>query len=485
MFKTRTRPCRFFNLSFLLLWSLIFNGHFVFAAPAVAVGPSQNSAKKAGVRVARPEYPGGLSTVNQKGVRAFSLPMPGISDEQHESFTIGNSIFRSNWIQAPASVKSLQGLGPLFNSRSCGGCHHQDGRGAPPKDSEDADFSGLLFRISVPDEKNPEVMTDVPGYGDQIQPQGILNVPGEGTPRVAYKDLPGKFPDGETFTLLSPTYRVENPAYGELPKNLRISPRVAPQVIGLGLLEAIPESALLANADPEDRDSDGVSGRPNWLGPKGTAPLGRFGWKANQPSLEAQDAGALLGDMGVTSPLHKNAECRQGQTACQKAFSLKDTEISLLDLKRLTDYMKLLAVPKRREFSDPEVILGDKVFRQVQCHVCHVPSFQTGSDPEFKVLSNQWIYPYTDLLLHDMGEALADNRPDHQASGREWRTPPLWGIGLLPEVSRHQRLLHDGRARGVKEAILWHGGEAENAKNEFMKLPRAEREALIKFVNSL
>ncbi len=468
------------------LVAIYLGGLVAFLLVSVASTSSQVVASTSSqpMSIANAEYPGGQGTVTQVGGRAFSLPALGITDEQHKAFTVGNSIFRTNWVQAPASVTTLQGLGPLFNTRSCGSCHQQDGRGSPPRSERD-EFVGLLLRISVPDAKDPLRMIDVPGYGDQIQSQSILGVPAEGTPRVSYKEITGKFSDGETFTLLSPTYTIENLAYGDLPKNLRISPRLAQQLVGLGLLDTIPEAALLANADPEDRDSNGISGRPNWLGPNGTAPLGRFGWKANKPSVLEQDAAALLGDMGITTPLHKNQECREGQVACQKAFSLKDTEMSMQDLLRLTAYMKLLGVPKRRGFLDPEVLQGEKVFHQIQCNQCHTPSFKTGVDPEFSVLSNQWIFPYTDLLLHDMGQGLADDRPDHQASGREWRTAPLWGIGLVHDVSRHDRLLHDGRARGVKEAILWHDGEAKSAKEEFIKLPKKDREALIKFVNSL
>ncbi len=434
-------------------------------------------------RAADPNLPGGGATVKVSGVRAFSLPAPGISEEEHLAFIVGNSIFRTNWVQAPSSVSTLQGLGPLFNTRSCASCHQQDGRGRPPEGDEE--FVGLLLRISVPSAKDPNVMEDVPNYGDQIQSLALDGIPPEATPKVHYTEVSGKFSDGEIYTLAQPHYSLENPQYGELPKDLRISPRVGPQMIGLGLIEAIPEAKILELADPDDRNEDGVSGRPNWLMSNGKKAIGRLGWKANKPSLLEQGAGALLGDLGITSPLHPEQNCMKNQAACRKAFAIEKNEISMQDLQRLTTYMKLLAVPQRRDIEDPEVVRGERLFNQINCQSCHHQKFQTGVDPDFKVLSQQWIYPYTDLLLHDMGEGLADNRPDGEASGQEWKTPPLWGIGLIPDVNRHQRLLHDGRARGVQEAILWHGGEGQAAKEKFIALKRSERAALVKFVNSL
>jgi CxxC motif-containing protein (DUF1111 family) len=258
-------------------------------------------------------------------------------------------------------------------------------------------------------------------------------------------------------------------------------------MIGLGLLEAVPEETILALADPADEDGDGVSGRPNyvWDASGGRMALGRFGWKANQPSLYQQTAAAFLGDIGITTDLFDQQDCMAGQTECLDSPDGGNPEITGDDLAKVVLYASSLAVPAMRGAVDPQVILGEKVFLEAGCASCHTPSLATGVHPDIPALSNQTIYPYTDLLLHDMGEGLADGRPDFEASGSEWRTPPLWGIGLIETVNGHAYLLHDGRARGLAEAILWHGGEAEAARDYFIELPADLREALLRFLEAL
>lgn len=433
--------------------------------------------------------PGGDTTNTfMLGGNAFIRPAENLEDAHQQAFYAGNSLFNMPWVEAPASTTRRDGLGPLFNARSCAACHFRDGRGAPPEGDEA--FLGLLVRLSVPGLDPFGGPLPDPNYGGQLQPFAITGVPAEANPRVTYTEIPGTYDDGEPYTLLAPVYTFEELAHGPLHPDVMTSPRVAPPVIGLGLLEAIPDDRLHALADPDDGDGDGVSGRINrvWDVEAGALRVGRFGWKADQPSVRQQTAGALLGDMGITSPVFRERDCAAPQADCLAAMhggADADTpEIEAADFDKLVLYTRLLAVPIRRDHGAAEVEHGQVLFHEAGCVDCHVPSHVTGEHPLPEV-TGQRIWPYTDLLLHDMGDGLADGRPVFDADGREWRTPPLWGIGLYEAVNGHQRLLHDGRARGVAEAILWHGGEAEAAREAFRKLPAADRAALVRFVESL
>jgi CxxC motif-containing protein (DUF1111 family) len=312
-------------------------------------------------------------------------------------------------------------------------------------------------------------------------------VPGEGLIHIRYEEVRGEFADGTTYSLRKPTYSLSGLAYGELPPEVMLSPRVAPQMIGMGLLEAIPEDTLLDLADPNDRNGDGVSGRPNyvWDAYNNRMALGRFGWKANQPNVIQQVAGAFAGDMGITTNLFPHVSCANPQTECQSALTGGEPEIADDDFLKVVLYASSLAVPARRNWEDETILQGKELFSNAGCTSCHVPTVKTGVHPTIPSLSHQTIHPYTDLLLHDMGEGLADGRPDFQATGSEWRTPPLWGIGLIETVNGHTYFLHDGRARSLLEAILWHGGEAEGAKEFVLQMTQAERDALIAFLESL
>ena len=278
-----------------------------------------------------------------------------------------------------------------------------------------------------------------------------------------------------------------NLGYGPLAKDVMMSPRVAPTMIGLGLLEAVPEETLQALAGRQKTQGDGVAGRINFVWDetaRKTVP-GRYGWKAEQPTVLQQTAGAFVGDMGITSSLmpEENHTARQG--ICARQPSGGHPEVSDKILNDVVIYSRTLAVPARRHWTDPAVLRGKALFGQAGCAACHVPSLQTGDCLDLPELSNQTIRPYTDLLLHDLGEGLTDNRPVFEASGRDWRTPPLWGIGLVSKVNGHTFFLHDGRARNLTEAILWHGGTAEAAREEFRGFSQTERDALIAFLDSL
>jgi CxxC motif-containing protein (DUF1111 family) len=265
-----------------------------------------------------------------------------------------------------------------------------------------------------------------------------------------------------------------------------MSPRIAPQLPGVGLLEVVPEGDIMALADADDRDGDGISGRPNlvWDFLANEVRLGRFGWKANVPTLLQQNASAFLGDIGITSSPFSDTNCTSVEIACLEAPNGGSPEVDDLKLDRVTFYTQTLAVPARRSVEDPMVTAGEDLFTEIGCTSCHVASLNTGTS-DVPELSNQLIHAYTDLLLHDMGPGLADGRPDFEASGKEWRTPPLWGIGLIETVNGHTRLLHDGRARTIEEAILWHAGEAEAARARFTSLTLDQVEALLAFLESL
>ncbi len=428
---------------------------------------------------------GGRATVFDFTRDAFSLPAPNLSESHRTQFFVGNSFFNQNWVSAPASASGRDGLGPLFNARSCSGCHFKDGRGRPPEPGEP--MRSMLMRISIEGEGPHGAPLPDPVYGTQLQGSALPGAPREADIYVTYEAISGAFPDGEPYELLHPTYRVEALGYGPTADTLHLSPRVAPFIIGLGLLEAIPESSLLALADPEDANGDGISGRTNlvWDHGRQVPRIGRFGWKAEQPSVRQQSAAAFLGDMGLTSSLFASENHSEGQLAALRLPSGGNPEVSDQALSSVTLYAQTLAVPARRNLDAPDVLAGEALFQRIGCASCHVPTLQTGTHPDVPELSGQTIHPYTDLLLHDMGEALSDGRKTFAARGNEWRTPPLWGIGLVAKVNGHTFFLHDGRARNLQEAVLWHGGEAEHARSSYENLARAQRSALLAFLHSL
>lgn len=417
------------------------------------------------------------------GSNAFLRPATNLDDAHETEFYSGNSFFNQGWVEAPASTASRDGLGPLFNATSCSGCHLRDGRAAPPEDGQ-APFVGLLLRLSVP---GSEVGLPDAVYGGQLQDQGTPGVLPEALPEITITELPGAYPDGTPYSLGAPTYTLGDMAYGPVQADLLVSPRVAPHMIGLGLLEAISEDRLAALEDPDDADGDGISGRRQQVvnAETGTLATGRFGWKAEAPTVAHQSAGAFAGDLGITNRLFPSDDCTDAEAECRAGISGGDPEIEDHLLDRVVVYARSIAVPVRRDWEDPEILRGKRLFDDLGCVSCHVAHHVTGAFPPIPELGDQPIWPYTDLLLHDMGEALSDHRPVGLADGNEWKTPPLWGIGLFPDVNGHTRYLHDGRARSLEEAVLWHGGEAEAAREGFVDLDAADRDAVIRFLEDL
>ncbi len=445
---------------------------------------------------------GGAATVFEMLNRnAFSHSSANMSFERELNFKVGNGIFKKIWVSAPSSTLSSDGLGPLFNARACQRCHLKDGRGHPPVPGEKAKTMVVKLSISP---RNADGQAAIlkhrvhsipePVYGSQLQSFSVQGVQSEGDIEVTYEEVPVVLAGGEVVSLRKPTYRLTALQYGRLHPGTMISPRIAPPVIGMGLLEAIPEADITRNADPEDRDGDGISGqvRKVWSDESQQVVLGRFGWKAGQPTVLQQVASAFRDDMGISTPLYPDpyGECTVSQSTCrtvphgdEPAMDGIEAGATIFDL--LVFYARNLGVPARRKVDDPQVLEGKRLFYESRCTACHVPKFVTRRDSIGSEQSFQLIWPYSDLLLHDMGEGLADHRPEGNATGREWRTPPLWGIGLTETVSNHTLFLHDGRARSLLEAILWHGGEAEPAKQRVMKMTREEREALLAFLESL
>lgn len=445
--------------------------------------------------------PGGAATGPVAvDANAFSQPSSGLGTEEDMAFRLGNALFRKLWVAAPASTRASDGLGPLYNARSCEACHRRDGRGHPPEGPEDKS-PGLVLRLSVPGGAGPAAIadwlatSDDPTYGAQLQDFAAPGQAAEGRLSVSYAETPVTLADGTLVTLRAPSYAVSGPAFGPLAEAAMLSPRAAPPMIGMGLLEAIPEADILAHADPDDRDGDGISGRPAIvISPETGEPmLGRFGLKGGAATLRDQSAAAFALDMGLSNPLHPDpwGDCTTAETACRAAPhgqepGIRDgLEVDRESLDLVARYAGSLAVPARRDPGAAQVLRGKAAFYGAGCPACHVPKFVTARLDDQPQHSFQLIWPYSDLLLHDMGPGLADNRPEGRASGQEWKTPPLWGLGATALVSGRATYLHDGRARDLSEAILWHGGEADAARAAFAALPAPDRDALIAFLESL
>lgn len=425
-------------------------------------------------------FAGGETTIFSTGPDAFTFPLANLNSDGLSKHFVADGVFGQHFVTAPAI--QFGGLGPLYNQNSCEGCHLRNGRGTI--DAYDGDpNSGLLLRLSLPGSGPHGEPLPVPGFGGQLQNKTTFGTLPEGTVSRTEVSEIVRFLDGPSVSLTRPTYSVQDP-YLPLPVQTLISPRNAPPVHGLGLLEAIPEADILALADELDTDGDGISGKANqvWNVLENRLTPGRFGWKAGQPTAAQQAAGAAHNDMGLTSPYFQTEHC-DGQSNCNSGLSSGlDIDAETVDL--LAFYFQTLAVPAARDLEAPIIQDGEKLFLEANCQSCHVAQFTTGPH-DIQALSGQTIFPYTDLLLHDMGEGLADNRSEFLANGREWRTAPLWGVGLTQVINEKATFLHDGRAKTIEEAILWHGGEAEPSKNFYAQLSQEDREKLVAFVSAL
>lgn len=432
-------------------------------------------------------------------VQAFSWPSTSMGFHRRRDFFIGNGLFSRDWAAAPGTDGAGGGLGPLYNASGCRRCHFRDGRGALVADAGGG--ASLVLHLSIPPQNDAErrrlgahraSLIAEPTYGVQLQERALSGQLAEGRLVVDYRDIPVGLGDGSVVSLRSPRYRVEALAYGPMHPMTMTSPRVAPAMIGLGLLEAIDTQSIVARADAADSDADGISGRPNfvWSDQQQRVMLGRFGWKAGTATIADQVAVALARDVGISNPLHGDhwGDCTLRQPECRAPSSIENRsglDISVENFGKIVFYSRQLAVPRRRNVNDSNILRGKALFYESGCTACHTARQVTRADWPLPALAGQLIWPYTDLLLHDMGQELADGRPEGEASGREWRTPPLWGIGLTGIISGHTYFLHDGRARNLLEAILWHGGEARDSREAVREMDAGERQSLLDFLNSL
>ncbi len=428
-----------------------------------------------------PRLSGGSQTTFDAGSSAFDHSFFGLNEHDQLIHDIGDTKFSSAFVTAPAHVNP--GIGPLYNNISCGSCHQSQGSGTPPLPGQTAGLESFFLLLSSGGVDEHGGPVDVPGFGNQLQNNSGYGKPKEADYSVTYTNQLFTYPDGSTVVLRAPTYNITN-AYSALPANVQVSPRMAPPVFGLGLLENVGEATLLARSNQAINDTSIFYGEPNyvWDVIQNKLSIGRFGHKCERPTVEQQVAEALQQDIGITNKLFPNENCINQSQYYDDGLH---PEISDSSLNTLVYYMRTIAVPARRNVTDPTVMRGEQLFKQAKCSGCHCPTYVTDVSITLPQVSNQTIHPYSDLLLHDLGPGLADGRKVFNASGSEWRTCPLWGIGLTQVVTGQTAFLHDGRATTLEQAILWHGGQASYSKNFFVNLPKSDRDAVIAFLNSL
>ena len=422
---------------------------------------------------------------NDKNKSILLKPVSNLNDKQYDKFILGRSFFAIPWVEAPSATTARDGLGPLFNANTCISCHPSNGKGTLLIDNKSS--RSLVVRLSIDSNNSIEHkmllekkgFIPEPNYGAQLALNAIHGVDFEGKVKIDFDELNVVFPDGEKQILLKPKYSLENLNYGPLFNGTNISYRIAPSLNGIGLIELISNEDILKNVDINDKNNDGISGRANWVYSNITKKqeLGKYTWKASVAFLKEQTAGAASNDMGLTTTIFPDENCTSSQKACNEAPKPKDA-IDLTDerLDAITYYLKHIKTYSAKQTKEYTEAL--EIFEQISCAKCHISSFETKEG--FK------ISPFSDFLLHDMGEELSDGRTEFSANKNEWRTAPLWGLSLHEKINKEKpRLLHDGRARNFQEAILWHGGEAQKSKENYMNLPKEQREKLIKFLEEL
>jgi len=474
----------------------------VLLGSALLVAPSPAFMQSA-AQLPERAFPASSFSNDDAGSSAYLHPVATLDAKQAELFALGHKMFNNRWAFFWFENAEF-GRGPTSNAQSCTTCHFNNGRGLAPGTEmavrHGADGATRDHHITVPYEPAPNVVVRLslkgddqhggprphPEYGDQLQIFGVKGiVPAEGQFSIEWREHMATLPDGEQVPLRAPVLHITDLAYSPLGEDAMTGLRLAPPLIGLGLLEAIPEESIIALAARET--VVGIHGKANrvWDESQGKSVLGRFGSKANHGSLREQIAAAFLNDIGLSSPVYSEQNCPPVQASCKEQMVAGKPEITMRRLEATELYIRALTVPVRRRIDDPQVKHGETLFAQAYCAVCHVPELKSGPNQSLSQINDQTIHPYTDLLLHDMGEELADGRPDFLAGGKEWRTPPLWAIGLSETVNGANAFLHDGRARNFTEAILWHGGEAQISRELFSTFSREDRMALIAFLGSL
>ena len=429
---------------------------------------------------------GGAGTVSIVGRNAYSMHFNNLSFEQRQDFLIGNGLFRKLWISSPASTISSDGLGPLFNARACQSCHIKDGRGHLPTTEKPLSLvikTGTYSGLNLLKDKI---------YGKQFQFFAIPGLANEVSGNIKKFSKKRIFSNYKNVNLTEVNFDILNLNYGKFNRANSISLRVSPFVYGTGLINSIEESDILKKEDQFDKDNDGVSGVARRIKNKdGNIKIGRFGIRASTENLLVQSGVAFMHDMGISNPIGRdsNGDCTTSQKECFKFPNGNDKETGLEASQEVLDkvvfYLSSLSPPKRRNVNDVDVLKGKEIFYKSQCTSCHTPKYVTSKNADFDFLKYQLIWPYTDLLLHDMGSELADKDLNGNITNKEWKTPPLWGIGLAKEVNPKATFLHDGRAKTIMEAVLWHAGEASKSINLLLKEYGNDLDKLEKFLHSL
>lgn len=402
---------------------------------------------------------GGVATVEFLENNNFLQFVPDLDILQYNGASQGRELFIATWSPAPGARDLLDGFGPLAITDSCANCHQASARAESLK-SDGTTANGILFRLR-----------DQYGNADPIFGPQLQTYSADGTPEGTVTWSEGSA--GEVLFHL-------NDSVNPLANGISLAPRLSPQLVGMGLLDLVPESVIVEYEDSNDTNMDGISGRANQQGEC----IGRFGWKAIHCSLKGQVAGAFQQDMGLTSTLNPTEPCSDSQDICNLYASGGEPEVSDKSLEDINDFLTILAVPARRINDQDEFLIGKALFDSTGCNACHRETLSTREVERFPILSNQTFYPYTDLLLHNMGTELSDGAKESGAEADEWRTPPLWGLGLI-EGDGQSRFLHDGRASSIENAILWHGGEAEQSKNAFSDLTSHQKSALLAFLRAI
>lgn len=440
-----------------------------------------------------------IANTSRPDADAFQRPFTNLSAEQKFNHSLGRSLFEKFWVASPSSTTASDGLGPLYNARSCHSCHLNNAKGHAPTNLQSAvSVPSFFVRLKTwprPIDFDPKsAVSGDPVYGTQLQTLSTTQLAPEADLVVKYEYQTRLFSDGTPIQLRRPTYQLDKFGYGPLNPNTVLSGRVSPALTGVGLIDALDDATIQANADENDSDGDGISGRTNtvWDKINQTWRLGRFGWKATVATLSEQNQSAFNGDLGLSTPLVTSpyGDCTSAQTACLNLENgnsehLDNLEVSNKVMALVNQFSALSAPSKIRNLADKKFMQGKLVFDELNCAGCHTPKLTTGSQTEFSVLANKTFYPFSDFLLHDMGPDLADTGREFDANGQEWRTAPLWGNALNKTTSGRESYLHDGRARNLIEAIAWHGGEAKQSQESFLTLNKTQRSDLIYFLESL
>jgi len=436
----------------------------------------------------------GTSTVFLTSTYAYDTPADWISGANEKRFVRGDRLYDD---ALTSSNNQGGGLGPVYAGYSCGSCHRNAGRTKPTLWSDGGSgpygFSSMLIYIT---RKNGAFFQD---YGRVLHDQAIYGVKPEGKLKVEWNYQQFEFPDGEPYELCYPTYSIsEWYADSIRPEDLFCTVRIPLRHVGMGQIMAIDRNEIEALARKSNYPEYGISGRANYIVERGVKQLGLSGNKAQHADLTVELG--FSSDMGATNSRYPEEICEgqsQMQLGSMMGLAYDQLDVSTEDMENVDLYMQGLGVPARRNVNDPTVKRGEEMFYKAACHLCHTTTLHTrprGSTllngTELPWLGTQTIHPYSDFLLHDMGSeimgvGLNDNYVSGVARGNEWRTTPLWGVGLQETVNGHTYFLHDGRARNFIEAIMWHGGEGEASKNLFKNMDKSDRDALVKFLESL